>query len=108
MQVSPLQRLHWQRLLNHRSDVTGFSGGQSAALFMDKIPVGNAMQETKTRLLPMPNRAETRVERADGRAIISSTNAKSREPPAVNPHLPSDADMQLFQQGTHCRLQEKL
>ena len=27
---------------------------------------------------------------------------------AVNPHLVSEADAQLFQQGTHCRLQEKL
>ena len=26
----------------------------------------------------------------------------------MNPHLLSDADIQMFQQGTHCRLQEKL
>ena len=85
-----------------------FSGGPSAALFMDKIHVGDETQETGTRLPSIPNRGETLVQRADGRAIISSSSTESREAPAMNPHLLSNADMQLFQQGTHCRLQEKL
>src|SRR5579872_5712711 len=75
---------------------------------MDRIHAGNETQETGARLQPVPNRGQTQVERTEVRTIISSTNAESWEAVAVNPHLPSDADIQLFQQGTHCRLQEKL
>ena len=36
---------------------------------------------------------------------MDQTKAENR---AVNPRLMSEADVKLFQQGTHCRLQEKL
>ena len=56
-----------------------------------------------------PNRGATLVLRAvEGHSIISSPTSEPLEAPAANPHLLSDADIQLFQQGTHCRLQEKL
>ena len=39
--------------------------------------------------------------------LISSLTSELPESP-MNPHLLSDADVKSFQQGTHCRLQEKL
>ena len=86
-----------------------FFGGLSAALFMDQTNVGNETQEAEAGLRVTPNQGTTLVLRAaQGHSIISPPTPEPPEAPAVNPHRLSDADIQLFQQWTHCRLQEKL
>jgi len=80
-----------------------------AAVFMDQTNVGNETRETKAGLPATPNRGAVLVPVADeGHSIISSPLLETSEALAVNSRLLSDADIQLFQQGTHCRLQEKL
>ena len=76
---------------------------------MDQTNVANGTQETETGLLGTPAQRATLTLRAVGDCLItSSPTPEPPEAPPVNPHLLSDADVQLFQQGTHCRLQEKL
>ena len=76
---------------------------------MDQTNVGSETQETETGLPATPNQGATLVRGVvEGRSIISSPTSAPPEVPAVNPHLLLDTDIKLFQQGTHCRLQEKL
>jgi 1,4-alpha-glucan branching enzyme len=76
---------------------------------MDQTNFGSETQETETKLPATPNQGATLVhEVVEGRSIISSPTSAPPEVPAVNPHLLLDTDIKLFQQGTHCRLQEKL
>ena len=76
---------------------------------MDQTNVGNKTQQAEGGLAVTPNQGATLVLRAaHGHSIISPPMPEPSEAPAVNPHLLSDADIALFQQGTHCRLQEKL
>jgi 1,4-alpha-glucan branching enzyme len=86
-----------------------FFGGLADALFMDQTTVGNEAQKTEVGLPVTPDQIATlALEAVEGHSIISSPTPEPPEAPAVNPHLLSDADIQMFQQGTHCRLQEKL
>ena len=76
---------------------------------MDQTDVGSETQETETGLPATPNQGATLVRGVvEGRSIISSPTSAPPEVRAVNPHLLLDTDIKLFQQGTHCRLQEKL
>jgi len=76
---------------------------------MDQTNVGNGTQETETGLLSTATLGATLTLRAvEDRLITSPPTAEPPEAPAVNSHLLSDADVKLFQQGTHCRLHEKL
>ena len=85
------------------------SGGLPAALFMDQTNVGNQTQTIEATLAVTPNQGATLAPGVvEGRLGNSSPTPKPPEARDVNPHLLSDADVQLFQQGTHCRLQEKL
>ena len=78
-------------------------------LFMEQTNVGRGTQKTEARLAVTPNDGATLVRGAiEGPSTTPSSTPEPPEAPAVNPHLLSDADVQLFQQGTHCRLQEKL
>ena len=77
--------------------------------FMDQTRIGNKTGKRNGAGLPVTRRrqATLSLKAAEGRSSISSPAPEPAEAPAVNPHL-SDADIQLFQKGTHCRLQEKL
>ena len=76
---------------------------------MNHTNVENEALGTETSIPLTPNRTTALVRRAvEAPSVISPPTPKPPEAPAVNPHLPSDADVQLLQQGTHCRLQEKL
>jgi hypothetical protein len=76
---------------------------------MNQTNVGRKTQKTEAGLPAAPNQGATLVFGAvGGRSIISPPTPEPPGAPAVNPHLLSDADVQLFQQGIHCRLQEKL
>ena len=76
---------------------------------MDQTNVGSETQETETGLPATSNQGATLVLGAvEGRLIISSPTPAPSEVPAMNPHLLLDTDIKLFQQGTRCRLQEKL
>ncbi len=76
---------------------------------MNQTNVGNETQEAKAGLLVTPNRAAAPLlGDVEGHSIISSPTPETSEAPAVNSRFLSDADIQFFQQGTHCRLQEKL
>jgi hypothetical protein len=61
----------------------------------------NETQETEAGLPVTPNPAATLVLRAvEDHSNISPPTPEPPEAPAVNPHFLSDADVQLFQQGT--------
>ena len=76
---------------------------------MDHTNIGNETQETETELPTMPNKVATlALEAVEGQSIISSPRPEPSGAPTVNPHQLSDADIQMFQQGTHCRLHQKL
>jgi len=76
---------------------------------MDHTNVGNETQETETELPAMPNKVATpALQAVEGHSMISLPRSEPPQAPAANPHLLSDADVQAFQQGTHCRLHQKL
>jgi hypothetical protein len=76
---------------------------------MDQNNVENRKQETEAGLPVMPNPGATQVLSAvEGHAIFPWLTPEPPHASTANPHLLSDADVQLFQQGTHCRLQEML
>ena len=76
---------------------------------MNQTNVRNETQEPEAGLPVTPNQSTALVLRTvEGHSIISSPTPEPPEAPAANRHRLSDADIQLFQQGTHCRLQEKL
>ena len=96
-------------MVERRGRCYWFSGGLAAASFMDQINFGNGRQESENGLPPTLNRRATlALEAVEGRSLISSPTPEPPESPAVKPHLLSEADVQLFQRGTHCRLHEKL
>jgi len=67
----------------------------------------NTMQESAVEQPEAPNQGAL-LTAVRGHSIISPPASEPSEAPAVNPHLLTDADVQSFQEGTHCRLQEKL
>ena len=71
----------------------------------------NVVTETQGAEEPMatPNQSAALVLRAvEGHSTVFSATPEPREAPVLNPPFLSDADIQMFQQGTHCRLQDKL
>jgi 1,4-alpha-glucan branching enzyme len=71
----------------------------------------NVVTETQGTEEPMatPNQSAALVLRAvEGHSTVFSATPEPREAPVLNPPFLSDADIQMFQQGTHCRLQDKL
>jgi hypothetical protein len=72
---------------------------------MDQTNLGNETQEAEAELRVTPNQSAALILRAvEGYWINSSPTPEPPEASASNRHLLSDADIQLFQQGTHCRL----
>ena len=75
---------------------------------MDQTNVESKTQQTQPRRSATARPGGTLVLGTVGNnSLIASPTPELPEAPAVNPQLLSDADVQSFQRGTHCRLQEK-
>ena len=77
---------------------------------MTKSEIQTEAEKTEVRLLPARRDQNTTMALV---AIGRSRSFPSAAPeppaaPAADPHLLTDADVRLFQQGTHFRLYEKL